>query len=40
MVDQIHWLKTTSKGTISPGHGYYLQHAKEVSQHRKPQACA
>jgi mRNA (2'-O-methyladenosine-N6-)-methyltransferase len=30
MVDEICWVKQTVNGKIAKGHGYYLQHAKEL----------
>eukprot|EP00347_Sterkiella_histriomuscorum_P000277 403376498 len=30
VVDEIQWVKQTCNGKIAKGHGYYLQHAKEV----------
>ncbi len=29
-MDQIDWVKQTVNGKIAKGHGYYLQHAKEL----------
>ncbi len=30
LVDEICWVKQTVNGKIAKGHGYYLQHAKEL----------
>ena len=30
LVDEIAWVKQTVNGKIAKGHGYYLQHAKEL----------
>lgn len=29
LVDEITWVKKTVNGKVAPGHGFYLQHAKE-----------
>ncbi len=30
IIDQIPWIKATVNGKIAKGHGFYLQHAKEM----------
>ena len=30
MIDEVVWVKSTVKGKIAKGHGYYLQHSKET----------